>query len=62
MNVHNTTNGYGYVCTCTAIMDLLWEIMAGLPINKDLILLSANGKNLKGVSETQCKDVISWIS
>jgi hypothetical protein len=57
MNVHTTTNGYGYVCTCTAIMVLLWEIMAGLSINKDRILLPANGKILKGVSEEQCKDV-----
>jgi len=51
MNVHNTANGYGYVCTCTAIMGLLWEIMTGLPINKDRIFLSANGKILKGASE-----------
>jgi len=55
--VHSTTNGYGYVCTCTAIMDILWEIMVRLHINKDRILLPANGKILKGVSGKQCKDV-----
>jgi hypothetical protein len=38
-------------------MDLLWGIMASLSINKDRILLPANGKILKGLSEKQCNDV-----
>jgi hypothetical protein len=43
-------------------MDLLWEIMAGLSINKDRILLPANGKILEGVSEEGRKDVFSCFS
>jgi len=63
MNVHATTNGYGYVYTCSAIMDLLWEIMAGLSINKDRILLHANGKKtLKGESKEECKDDFPPVS
>jgi hypothetical protein len=39
-------------------MGLLWEIMARLSINKDHILLLANGKILKGLSEKECKNVL----